>query len=227
MLTQTNFTSQGVPITGELYTPAAATKTGLVIIAYGTDGLTNHLTGPWEKMIRDYAESLASSGFVAMIPDFLAVTGTKPGEAVLASLTNNRDIWQTAISDAIDHGNGLPSVDAARVGLLGFSLGGHLCLRLRAKAKILVEYFAPVLDGIGSAGKLTHAQIHHGEADQFPGTGFANAKLIKDELEREGTSTKLFPYLGAGHGFIGNDQANSDARTQSKNATLSFFQTQL
>jgi dienelactone hydrolase len=87
VVTQTKFTSQGVSITGELYTPVATTKTGLVVIAYGTDGLTDHLTGPWETMIRDYAESLGSSGFVAMIPDFLGVTSTMPGEAVLASLT--------------------------------------------------------------------------------------------------------------------------------------------
>jgi dienelactone hydrolase len=91
VVTQTKFTSQGVSITGELYTPVATTKTGLVVIAYGTDGLTDHLTGPWETMIRDYAESLGSSGFVAMIPDFLGVTSTTPGEAVLASLTNNRE----------------------------------------------------------------------------------------------------------------------------------------
>tara|TARA_R110002073_G_scaffold96276_2_gene222579 strand:- start:1945 stop:2712 length:768 start_codon:yes stop_codon:yes gene_type:complete len=227
VLTKTNFTSQGVAITGELYTPAAATNTGLVVIAYGSDGLTDHLTGPWETMIRDYAESLAESGFVALIPDFLAVTGTTPGKTVLLSLIENRDIWQTALSDAIDHGKGLPSVDATRIGLLGFSLGGHLCLRVRAKAKILVEYFAPALDGIGFAGKLTHAQIHHGKADHFPGTGFANAKAINDELEREGTSTELFAYSGAGHGFIGSDQANSNARKQSKKTTLTFFQTHL
>lgn len=214
-------------IAGELYTPVAATTTGLVVIAYGTDGLTNHLTGLWETMIRGYAESLATSGFVAMIPDFLGVTGTTPGKAVLGSLATNRDKWQTAISDAIDHGKGLPTVDAARIGLLGFSLGGHLCLRLRRKAKILVEYFAPILDGIGPVGTLTHAQIHHGEADNFPGTGFSNAKSIKEELEREKASTELFAYPGAGHGFIGNDQANSDARTQSKKATLTFFETHL
>jgi dienelactone hydrolase len=119
----------------------------------------------------------------------------------------------------------LPSVDAARIGLLGFSLGGHLCLRVRAKAKILVEYFAPILDGIGPAGTLTHAQIHHGKADQFPGTGFSNAETIRKRLELEGTSTELFAYPGAGHGFIGDDQPNTDARTLSKKATLTFFQT--
>jgi hypothetical protein len=101
------------------------------------------------------------------------------------------------ISDTIDHPKTLAMVDAARIGLLEFSLGGHLCLRLRAKANILVELFAPMLDGIGQAngGSLTHAQIHHGEADNLPATGYnPNATAIARLLEQEGTSTELFPY---------------------------------
>ncbi len=227
MPTQITFTSQHRSITGELYTPVETAKTGLIIITYGSDGLTNNLTGRWDTMIRDYADSLAKSGFVAMIPDYLGVTGTNPGPAVLASIAQHRDEWQTAVADALDHAKSLPAVDATRIGLLGFSLGGHLCLRLRAKANVLVEYFAPLLDGIGPPGTLTHAQIHHGVADHLPGTSFSNAETIKVTLAREGTSTELFPYPGAGHGFVGNDQANADARTLSKKRTLSFFQTHL
>jgi dienelactone hydrolase len=224
-ITQINFTSQGKSITGELYTPVSITRAGLVMIAYGSDGMTNDLTGPWATMIRGYAESLAKSGLAAMIPNYLGVTGTHPGPGVLASIAKHRNQWQEAVSDAIDYAKSLATVDATRVGLLGFSLGAHLCLRLRAKANVLVEYFAPVLDGIGPAGTLTHAQIHHGEADQFPGTGFSNAQTIKEELEREGTSTELLGYPGAGHGFVGDDQANADARRLSKQRTLSFFKT--
>jgi dienelactone hydrolase len=138
-----------------------------------------------------------------------------------------RDDWQGAISDAIDHATTLPMIDPKRVGLLGFSLGGHLCLRLRAKAKVLVEFFSPVFDGIGLGGSLTHAQIHHGEKDLLPATGYPNAVAIADTLKREGTSTELFPYPGAGHGFIGSDQGNTRARDLSKVRTLSFFQAHL
>jgi dienelactone hydrolase len=218
-----SYTSCGVAITAELSSPTGTPPRGLVIIAYGSDGLTNNPSGPWGTMIRDYADSLARAGFVALIPDYLSVTPTKPGPAVFALITEQRGHWQEAISDAISHAISLPGVGATRVGLLGFSLGGHLCLRLRAKAKVLVEFFAPVLDGIGPLGTLTDAQIHHGKADKGPGTDFSNAETIVNILKSEGTSTELFPYPGAGHGFIGNDPDNTNARTQSKERTMSFF----
>jgi dienelactone hydrolase len=218
-----SYTSRGVAITAELSTPTATSPRGLIVIAYGSDGLTDNLSGPWATMIRDYADSLAREGFVALIPDYLGVTRTPPGPTVFALITEQRDHWEEAISDAINHARSLPSVGATRVGLLGFSLGGHLCLRLRAKAKVLVEFFAPVLDGIGPLGTLTHAQIHHGKADQLPGTDFSNAEKIMNMLKSEGTSTELFPYPGAGHGFIGNDPDNTSARIQSKERTMSFF----
>lgn len=222
----TTIPSRGKSITAELYTPAGAT-TGLIVVAYGSDGLTDHLSGPWATMIRGYAESLAEKGFTALIPDYLAVTKTQPGPEVFEMIPHCRDEWQEAIADAIDHAKTLSTIDPKRVGLLGFSLGGHLCLRLRAKASVLVEFFAPVLDGIGWRGALTHAQIHHGEADRVPGTGFPNAVTIADTLKHEGASTELFPYPDAGHGFIGSDQGNTSARDLSKARTLSFFQAHL
>ena len=219
--------SHGKSMTAELYTPAGSSATGLIVIAYGSDGLTDDLSGPWATMIRGYADSLAGKGFTALIPDYLAVTNTRPGPEVFEMIPHYRDDWQGAISDAIDHATTLSMIDPKRVALLGFSLGGHLCLRLRTKAKVLVEFFAPVLDGIGSRGTLTHAQIHHGEADRVPGTGFPSAVAIADTLKREGASTELFPYPGAGHGFTGSDESNTSARDLSKVRTLSFFQTHL
>jgi len=218
-----SYTSRGVAITAELSTPTGTPPRGLVVIAYGSDGLTDNLSGPWGTMIRGYADSLAQAGFVALIPDYLGATKTPPGPTVFALIKEQRDYWQEAISDAVSHARSLPSVRATGVGLLGFSLGGHLCLRVPAKAKVLVEFFAPVLDGIGLLGTLTHAQIHHGKADQLPGTDFSNAEKIMNILKSEGTSTELFPYPGAGHGFIGNDPDNTNARARSKERTMSFF----
>jgi dienelactone hydrolase len=178
-------------------------------------------------MIQGYANALVEKGFTAVIPDYLSVTGTKPGAGVFDVMSKYRDTWQAALSDATDQAIELSNIDPRHVGLLGFSLGGHLVLRLRGKAKVLVEFFAPVLDGIGSPGTLTHAQIHHGQADHTSGTGFENAQTIADTLEREHASTELFAYPGAGHGFVGADQANTSARDLSMARTLSFFATHL
>lgn len=227
--------SNGKSISAALYEPATTASHGAVVIAYGSDGLTDNLHGPWETMIRGYAEGLAAKGFTALIPDYFAYTASSPAPAPFTSpgptspddIFLHRDDWQRAISDVVDHATTLTAVDSNRVGLLGFSLGGHLCLRVRAKAKVLVSFFAPVLDGLGAVGNLTHAQIHHGKDDQGQGTGVENARMIADTLRAEGTATDLCIYKGAGHGFAANDQANKDAFDQSKEKTLAFFQTNL
>ena len=221
-----NVTSGARSMKAELYSPTGPAQ-GIVVIAYGSDGLTDDRSGPWKTMIRGYAFSLAEKGFLTVIPDYLSITGTPAGPAVFDAMAQCRPIWQSALSDATDQVIALSKLDPKRVGLLGFSLGGHLALRLRSKAKVLVEFFAPVLDGIGPAGSLTHAQIHHGKADHTPGTGFPNATAIESTLKHEGTATELFPYPDAGHGFIGTDKANQDARNLSKARTLTFFQAHL
>ena len=104
------------------------------------------------------------------------------------------------------HAKTLPDVDTARIGLLGFSLGGHLCLRNRALAKVLVEFFAPELPelgGLGAVGSSTlHAQMHHGDEDQLVPLKL-NAVPIEQQLRAEGADVTLFPYQEQGHGFSG------------------------
>ncbi|SEJ19838.1 Dienelactone hydrolase [Azotobacter beijerinckii] len=223
MANSINIASGGKAVSAELYTPTTAPPHGLVVIAYGSDGLTDDLNGPWATMIRGYADALAERGFAVLVPDYLAYTDTPPGPAVFKVMLHYRDAWLQAIADSLDYAAALPMVDSTHVGLLGFSLGGHLCLRLRAKAKVLVAFFAPMLDGLGAPGTLTHAQVHHGRADQLPGTGFHNAVAIADVLTREGSAAELCAYPGAGHGFIGKDRANTDARNLSQRRTLDFF----
>lgn len=134
------------------------------MVAYGSDGLADTANGPWATLIRGHAAALAAQGLTVLIPDYLGVTATPPA-AVFDALPRCRERWQSALTDSVDHVATLPGIDPARVGLLGFSLGGHLCLRVRSRVRVLVSFFASVLDGIGAAGSLTHAQLHHGTAD--------------------------------------------------------------
>jgi len=195
--------SGGQVSTAELYQPSMTAKGGLIVIAYGSDGLTNDLSGQWATMIRGYATSLVAKGFTALIPDYLGYTRTTPGPGVFELIPRYRDAWQNGLAAAIDHASTLATIGPKRIGLLGFSLGGHLCLRLRGKANVLVEFFAPVMDSIENAVTITNA------------------------LKAEGTATELFPYPSAGHGFIGNDHDNTQARALSKERTMQFFQAHL
>src|SRR5207253_3182255 len=128
--------------------------------------------------------------------------------------------WQATLADAVVHARTLAAGSSAHVGLLGFSLGGHICLRLRPLTAALVSFFAPELAGIGTSVATPHAQIHHGLSDPIH---YSQAENIVHVLNTEGTATELFTYPGAGHGFGSGSEADRTALAESKERTLAFF----
>ena len=211
-------------IHGELYKPSGTATTGLVVIAYGTDGWKD----PWTKMMQGYAEDLAGCGLFALMPDYFFRMGTKHGGAAATEIADKQHDWTAALVDTVAFARTLPRVDTSRIGMLGFSLGGYLCLRARAaaKPKALVEYFAPMFDGIGAAGSVPVAQIHHGTGDKPP-TGFANVAAIAAILRHEGCDVTICEYKDATHGFASPSAADVKAAADSKSATLKFFANRL
>jgi dienelactone hydrolase len=214
-------TGRGNNIPAELYHPAGAGNGGAIVVTHGSDGMRE----PWAALIREYAADLAANGFTVLVPDYFASTGTPPGIGDFAELAANLHVWQQAIGDTLVYAARLPRMTASKTGLLGFSLGGHICLRLRGSAHVVVEFFAPELrqlGGLGSAAPTApHVQIHHGTADLI--APVSDAHSIASALRREGSAVQAFSYDGAGHGFAGADPINATARRSSRDRTLSFF----
>jgi dienelactone hydrolase len=151
MAETSSFTSNNMSIGAELFRPTETANGGVVIITHGSEGLLE----PWGKQILSYGVALADRGFIALVPTYFESTHTEPGPAALEAIGRHRDTWQQTLADAIAYATTIPGADAARVGLLGFSLGGHLCLRLRAMASVLVEFFSPAFDlGPANPNKL-------------------------------------------------------------------------
>jgi dienelactone hydrolase len=206
MPTTINIKSGEAMIPAEVSYPTGTPSGGVVVIAYGSDGLTDALNGPWASMIREYADELSRTGVATIIPDYFAKTGTKPRRPALEQIAIHVDTWQATVGDAITQAKTLSSVIASRVGLLGFSLGGHICLKLRAQAKVLVVFFAPELQGLGSASLSTlPAQVHHGLADNT--VPFADAQRIDRLLRGEGATSELFPTTAQAMGLWETIQA--------------------
>lgn len=222
MADQITIDSHGAAIQAELFRPAGASNGGAVIVAHGSDGMTD----TWAPMIREYASDLAARGFVALIPNYFEKTRTAPGLEVWSAPPASLRSWVEAVNDTIVYAKALPGSEVSRVGLLGFSLGGHICLQLRMSAQALVEFFAPELrqyGGIGSAHTgVRRIQVHHGLADAL--VPFSEAQSITAVLKEEGTDPELFSYAGAGHGFAGADPNNATARRSAKNRALAFFE---
>lgn len=234
--TVTTFSSGGKTVSAELYAPTTPSK-GVIVIAYGSDGLVGNASGAWATMIRGYAADLAQAGSFVLIPDYPGATGTAVGlDSVLPALPAHSSDWEAIVADALAHGTTLAPA-GSRKGLLGFSLGGFLSLRVRGKANVLSSYFAPYsfspvgpanIGPVVAGSLLTVAEIHHGDDDHV--VSYSNATQIIADLTAQGVATDLYTYPDADHGFgsFGNrPSANVVTRTQSKTRTLAFFATHL
>jgi carboxymethylenebutenolidase len=209
--------SHGTAIPTEVFR-AEGTAHAAIVVVHGSDGMNE----PWAALIREYATELAGQGFTAFIPNYFVRTRTVPGPAVFAQMPENLAAWTEAVADVVGHVKALPQ----RVGLLGFSLGGHIALRLRGLSPAIVEFFAPELRQLGGLGASQPAtakiEIHHGLADML--VPFSETEAIASTLKNEGVAAEVFSYEGAGHGFAGSDPNNAMARRASRNRTMEFFQ---
>jgi dienelactone hydrolase len=225
-----SITSQSKPISVEVYKPATPGLHPAIVIAYGTDGMS----APWGSQIGAFAAFLAGNGYVSMIPHYFDATGTTPGIAtVFASFSSDRDVWVTVINDTLVYANGLTTlVQAGKLGLLGFSLGGHLVLRQAIygstfqRVAAVVDFFAPIssssppysiLDGLsGGIAAMPPVQIHHGDDDDIvkPDQSRSLVSLLKAAGKTEGTDFEAYFYPGEGHGFhLSTDVSTSMDRT--------------
>lgn len=209
------YSSGGVSIRAESFAPANPANGAAVVIAHGSDGVTDDLNGPWASMMREFATDFAERGFAVLLPYYFEKTGTDPGIAAMQSMFGHMAAWQEALADAVTFAGG-------RVALVGFSLGGHLSLRLRGRVPVVVEFFAPFLTGLGpAAGSRPHVQIHHGEADRL--VDIANAEQIASVLKGEGSGADLHRYRDAGHGFGGGKPGDAEARKVSRERAVAFL----
>lgn len=113
-----------------------------VVVAYGSD----ELVPPWKAEIEVYAKKLAGAGILALVPDYFEVdTSTPHGDrvAALSSILPRHNQRAQMLRDAVATTKALHNIDSSKVGLLGFSPGGFLALRIRDSVDALVENSTP------------------------------------------------------------------------------------
>lgn len=226
------FSSGGADIELELFGPTASGEHPAVVVAYGTRGLS----APFGDAIRDFAKALAAEGFVVAIPHYFNRTDTTASDSptgdavVIESFLINRDAWIDTVKDCVAHVSGLSDVKDDQVGLLAFSMGGHIGLRLAKQAptpivKALVEFFAPVtqlpFQGIGGdVDRLPPVQIHHGDDDRIVNRD--QSIELESQLVAAGkvkdSDYELYFYPGEGHGFT-----SATAVSDSTSRTVAFL----
>ena len=159
----------------------------------------------------------------------LRSTKTDPGPGVLNVLPENSPTWRQACSEALTILAGDDRVDAARLGVLGFSLGGHLALSLAmdpppgVTLKAVVDFFGPTGTLQPHWAKMPPLLIFHGTDD--PLVRPSESDFLVGELEkagkRNGRDYFYEPTAGETHGFKGA------ALTKSRDETVEFFKARL
>jgi carboxymethylenebutenolidase len=205
------------PGEGFLALPEGAGPFPAVVVIQEWWGLDVHIT--------DVAGRFASEGFIALAPDlYHGRVATEPGEAQKLAMALEQDVALEEIQNAINYLAARPDVAPARVGVIGFCMGGGLALQLAVRG----EKVGVVASFYGAP--LTPEQARQVKAPVFGSYGskdrFAQADLdaMVAAIKEAGfeAEVKMYP---AEHAFF-NDRRNSYEPASAEDAwqrTLAAF----
>jgi carboxymethylenebutenolidase len=207
-----------------LAVPASGHGPGVLVIQEWW-GLVDH--------IRDVCDRLARAGFVALAPDLYAgETTTDPDAAsrLMMDLEIPRAI--EALSGCVGWLQRHHAVDGARVGCIGFCMGGQLALA----AGCANEKIGAVVDCYGIHPNVTldpsglRAAVFgiFAENDDFVGPEAARA--LEAELQAAGVRAKFNVYVGVQHAFMNDarpDVYDAPTATEAWNDLLAFLRAEL
>lgn len=224
-MSKNEFDSKAGKVPFELFNLVPAGKQPAIVIVYGTAGMLE----PYGTHIRSFAGDLAARGFVILLPNHFHGTGTSAGFDAYQAFPQKRDIWVSTLNDCVRYAKSRDDVKDGKIGLLGFSMGGHLALRTAkltggSKVNALVEFFAPIKQEVfrelgTGIESLPFLQIHHGTADETvkPAETAELVRLLKAAKKKEGADYEVHWYDGEGHGF------RNPADSKSRQLTGDFF----
>ena len=219
------FTTNGEQVTLDVVPVESPGAHPAVLILHGSFGLLPQ----YKADIVSFATALHAAGIASAMPYYLESTRTEPGLGVLNLIPAKSPTWRQACSDALRIMAGDERFDATRLGILGFSLGGHLALSLAmdppagVTARCVVDFFGPTRTLEPHWTKMPPLRIFHGSAD--PLVSPSESEFLVEKLEgakkKKGQDYIYEPSPGEGHGFKGPEL------TKARDATIEFFKKRL
>src|SRR5271163_2610803 len=217
------FASNGSTAGGYLALPEGGSGPGVIVIQEWW-GLVDH--------IEDVCDRFAAAGFVALAPDLYHGKKVRPGEpdeAGKAMMAMQMEQAGRDMSGAVDEA--LRRSSGAKVGVIGFCMGGGLALVLAtqrpdAVAAVVPCYgIIPWLDAQPDYANMSAAVLgHYAEKDSFF-TPEA-AKALEDQLRDLGKSAEMIIYAGTDHAFFNDTRPevyDAEASSALWDRTLEFF----
>jgi carboxymethylenebutenolidase len=210
------FPSNGDTAHGYLKLPEGGRGPGVLVIQEWW-GLTDHIAG--------IADRLAAEGFVALAPDLFGGRTTHDADEagrLMSALPEDRAARDLA--GAVDFLLAHEAVTSAKVGAIGFCMGGGFVLQLAVQQGDRIGAAVPFY-GVGPAalqpdysGLTAPLQGHYAEQDGF--YPVADARAQEAKIKAESTAPVEFFYYDAGHAFH-NDE-NLVGTYDEANATLAW-----
>ncbi|MGI8664649.1 MAG: dienelactone hydrolase family protein [Jatrophihabitans sp.] len=194
------FASNGGQAHGYLAVPAGGSGPGVIVVQEWW-GLTDHIV--------DITNRLAAEGFVALAPDLFGGRTTHDADEA-GELMSQLPVDQATqdLAGAVDFLLEHDAVTSAKVGAVGFCMGGGFVLLLAAQQGNRIGAVVPFY-GVGPAvpqeyaGLTAAVQGHYGEADQFYPA--SDARSQEQQIRDESGAEVEFFFYPAGHAFH-NDQ---------------------
>jgi carboxymethylenebutenolidase len=206
------FKSNGNMASGYLAKPATGSGPGVLVIQewWGLD-----------DSLKQMADRLAASGFVALVPDLYhgQVAGhTEMDKAAKLMQALPPDRAGRDMSGAVDYLASHEAVTTRGIGVIGFCMGGMLAFIIAAnrpdEVKAVVPFYGfPQGPSEPDWSKMTAAVSGHmAEHDDFFAP--AAAQALEKKLRAMGKNVTLTVHPGTGHAFMGPHNALGTLNTK-------------
>lgn len=187
-----------VPALTHLATPSSGQGPGVLVI---------HAWWGLNEFFRSVCDQLAAVGFVAAAPDlFEGQIATTPEDAKRLRSAPKREPTYKTLLRAIEELQANPATVGPRIGVLGFSMGGHWALWLAQQPGLpigaTVTYYGARSGDFGhSSGPCLG---HFAQTDEW--VSAASRTKLKKSLEAAGRVATFHVYPGTNHWFSEPDR---------------------
>lgn len=186
-----SFDSSGREVPATVILPAGAGEHPMVILLHGRAGMPFY-----GERLESLGRRLADAGIGAMIPSYFATTDDEAEPEVTDARFR---VWRWALADAVVAAGELERVDADRIGVAGFSLGGFVAVTEAAGnpeiGAVAANYagLSPYFPNPGAVERFPPLLVIHATGD--PVVPLADAEALAARAREMGAEveTAFFP----------------------------------
>ena len=209
---EVEFVAGGRSAHGYLALPAGPGPVPAVIVIQEWWGLTDH--------IKDIAGRFAAKGYAALAPDLYYGRVTKDaGEAgqLMQGLDQKKAL--ATLDAAVDYLSAQPGVDATRIGVTGFCMGGTYALLMAANNRH-IKAAAPFYGDVPAADVLERlaAPVLFFGAEQDQWITMEKIGRLQEGLKKYGKTGEVKVYKGVGHAFFNDTRPEAYDKAAAEDA---------